>query len=140
MAAIAPAVCAADADKAWPERTVRIITATPGSSPDVVARSLADVLRKRWKQPVIVENRSAGADMILVARGFLEAQDGHALLLAPHSLLTVNPVLHGTLPYDPERDFAPISLVVEDFLCVAVAIARRQLARRAGETSSHQAG
>jgi tripartite-type tricarboxylate transporter receptor subunit TctC len=121
MAAIAPAVCAADADKAWPERTVRIITATPGSSPDVVARSLADVLRKRWKQPVIVENRSAGADMILVARGFLEAQDGHALLLAPHSLLTVNPLLHATLPYDPERDFTPISLVVDDFLCVEAA-------------------
>jgi hypothetical protein len=140
MAAIAPAVCAADADKAWPERKVRIITTPPGSSPDGVARALADVFAKRWNRPVIVENRSSGADMVLLARGFLEAKDGHTLLLAPHSLLTVNPVLHGTLPYDPERDFAPISLVVEDFLCVAVAIARRQLARRAGETSSHQAG
>jgi tripartite-type tricarboxylate transporter receptor subunit TctC len=121
MAAIAPAVSAADADKAWPDRTVRIVTAPAGSSPDAVARALAEVFRKRWRRPVIVENRSSGADMILVARAFLEAKDGHTLLMAPHSVLTVNPLLHATLPYDPERDFAPISLVVEDFLCVAAA-------------------
>ncbi|MFZ0852620.1 MAG: tripartite tricarboxylate transporter substrate binding protein, partial [Hyphomicrobiaceae bacterium] len=43
------------------------------------------------------------------------------LLFAPQGVITVNPLLHGTLPYDPERDFAPISLAVEDFLCVAAA-------------------
>ena len=120
MAAAVPAVSAADADKAWPDRTVRIITGGAGGPPDAVARTLADDFAKRWKQPVIVENRP-GADFIIAVRGLLEAQDGHTLLFAPQSVLTVNPLLHGTLPYDPERDFAPISLAVEDFLCVAAA-------------------
>src|SRR5262245_23954358 len=120
MAAITPAVHAADADKAWPTRTVRIITGSAGNPPDAVARTLADAFAKRWKQPVIVENRP-GADFIIAVRGLLEAQDGHTLLFAPQSVFTTNPLLHGTLPYDPERDFAPISLAVEDFLCVAAA-------------------
>ena len=105
---------------AWPDRTVRIMTGPAGSSPDAVARTLADALSKRWNQAVIVENR-AGADHILAAQGMLEAKDGHTLLFTTHSTLTVNPLLHGKLPYDPERDFAPISLAVEDFLCVAAA-------------------
>src|SRR5262249_3683853 len=86
-----------------------------------VARALAAVLAKRWKQAVIVENRSPAADMMLMARGFLDARDGHTLLLSSSAVITTNPLLHGTLPYDPERDFAPISLAVEDFLCVAAA-------------------
>jgi hypothetical protein len=120
MAAITPAVDAADADQAWPDRTVRIITGSAGGPPDAAARTLADDFAKRWKKSVIVENRP-GADFIIAVRGLLEAQDGHTLLLAPLSVLTVNPLLHGTLPYDPERDFAPISIAVEDFLCVAAA-------------------
>ena len=120
MAAAAPAVSAADADNAWPDRTVRIITGSAGGPPDAVARTLADDFAKRWKKSVIVENRP-GADFIIAVRGLLEAQDGHTLLFAPQGVITVNPLLHGTLPYDPERDFAPISLAVEDFLCVAAA-------------------
>jgi tripartite-type tricarboxylate transporter receptor subunit TctC len=85
-----------------------------------VARTLADALSDRWKQPVIVENR-AGADHILAAQAMLQARDGHTLLFTPQSTLTVNPLLHGTLPYDPEKDFAPISLAAEDFLCLAAA-------------------
>ena len=104
----------------WPERPVRIMTGPAGSSPDAVARTLADAFSRRWKQTVVVENR-AGADHILAAQGMIEARDGHTLLFTTHSTLTVNPLLHGTLPYDPQKDFAPISLTVEDFLCVAVA-------------------
>jgi tripartite-type tricarboxylate transporter receptor subunit TctC len=119
-AAVASPAHATDADKAWPSRTVRIVTGPAGSSTDAVARTLADAFAKRWNQPAIVENR-AGADHILAVQGFLEAQDGHTLLFTTHSTLTVNPLLHAKLPYDPERDFAPISLAVEDFLCVAAA-------------------
>lgn len=119
-AASGPAAYAADTDKEWPNRTVRIMTGPAGSSPDAVARTLADAFSRRWNQPVIVENR-AGADHILAVQGFLEAQDEHTLLFTTHSTLTVNPLLHARLPYDPERDFAPISLAVEDFLCVAAA-------------------
>jgi tripartite-type tricarboxylate transporter receptor subunit TctC len=85
-----------------------------------VSRLLADELAKQWKQTVIVENR-AGADHMLAAQTFLGARDGHTLLFTTHSTLTVNPLLHDKLPYDPVQDFAPISLVVEDFLCVVAA-------------------
>jgi tripartite-type tricarboxylate transporter receptor subunit TctC len=81
---------------------------------------LADELARQWKQTVIVENR-AGADHMLAAQTFLGARDSHTLLFTTHSTLTVNPLLHDKLPYDPVRDFAPISLAVEDFLCVAAA-------------------
>jgi tripartite-type tricarboxylate transporter receptor subunit TctC len=104
----------------WPERTVRILTGAAGSSGDAVARILAEALAKRWKQAVVVENRPS-ADHILTVQGMVEARDGHTLLFAPHSALTVNPLLHEKLPYDPVRDVAPISLAVDDFLCVVVA-------------------
>jgi tripartite-type tricarboxylate transporter receptor subunit TctC len=101
----------------WPSRTVRIITGPAGSSSDAVVRTLAEVLSPKWKQAIVVENRPGG-DHILAARAFLDAQDGHTLLFTTHSTLTVNPLLHERLPYDPVRDFAPITLAVEDFLCV----------------------
>jgi tripartite-type tricarboxylate transporter receptor subunit TctC len=124
----------------WPDRTVRIMTGSAGNPPDAVARTLADAFTKRWKQPVIVENRP-GPDFIIAVRGLLEAQDGHTLLFAAQSVITVNPLLHGTLPYDPERDFAPISLAVEDFpVRGSGTLGWRQLAQRAGEAGSQQAG
>ena len=86
----------------------------------MVARTLADRLAWRWKQPVVVDNRP-GADGIIAAQGFVEARDGHTLLFTTHSTLTVNPIFHEKLPYDPVRDFTPVSLAVEDFLCIAAA-------------------
>jgi tripartite-type tricarboxylate transporter receptor subunit TctC len=104
----------------WPERTVRIITPFgPGISPDVAARTLADAFTKRWQQPVVVENRP-GADTMLGTQAFLEARDDHALLFTTHSTFTVVPLLRAKVPYDPIGDVRPISLAVEDFLCVAV--------------------
>lgn len=120
MAAVDTPAHASDTEKAWPNRTVRLMTGPAGSSSDAVSRTLAEAFSRRWGQPVVVENR-AGADHILAVQGLLEAQDGHTLLFTTHSTLTVNPLLHAKLPYDPERDFAPISLAVEDFLCVAAA-------------------
>ena len=101
----------------WLGRTVRIIAGSVGSSSDAVVRTLAETLSPKWKQPIVVENRPGG-DYILAARAFLDAQDGHTLLFTTHSTLTLNPLLHERLPYDPVGDFAPITLAVEDFLCV----------------------
>lgn len=69
---------------------------------------------------MVVENR-AGADHILAVQEFLNSRDGHTLLFVTHSAFTVNPLLHAKLPYDPVKDVAPISLAVEDFLCVVAA-------------------
>jgi tripartite-type tricarboxylate transporter receptor subunit TctC len=104
----------------WPERTVRIITSGAGASSDGVARTLAEGLSKRWNKPVVVENR-AGADHILAVQELLNSRDGHTLLFVTHSAFTVNPLLHAKLSYDPVNDVSPISLAVEDFLCVVAA-------------------
>src|SRR5262249_60992296 len=69
----------------WPEHTVRIITPfSPGISVDVAARALADALAKRWKQPVVVENRP-GADTIIGPQAFLESGAAHPLPFTPPS-------------------------------------------------------
>jgi tripartite-type tricarboxylate transporter receptor subunit TctC len=104
----------------WPERAVRIVVpTTPGGSVDTVARSVGDLFGKRWKHPVVVDNRP-GADGIIAAQGLIGARDGHTLLFTTHSTVTVVPLLR-EVPYDPLRDLRPISLVVEDFLSVVVA-------------------
>ena len=104
----------------WPDRGVRIIAPAAGSPADIAARLIGEVLSKRWKQPVVVDNRP-GADNIIAIRGLLEAGDGHTLLFVTHSAVTVNGLLHAKLPYDPVHDLAPISLVVDDFLGIVVA-------------------
>ncbi|MFL6949909.1 MAG: Bug family tripartite tricarboxylate transporter substrate binding protein [Xanthobacteraceae bacterium] len=105
----------------WPERSVRIITPFgPGISPDAAARTLADALSRRWRQPVVVENRP-GADTMLGTQAFLDMHDSHSLLFTTHSTFTVVPLLRAKVPYDPVADARPISLAVEDYLSVAVA-------------------
>src|SRR6267378_2566237 len=105
----------------WPERTVRVITpGAPGSSIDVAARLFAERLAERWGKPVVIDNRP-GADGILSVQAFLHANDGHALLFSFPGIVTVVPLLHESLPYDPVGDLAPISSAAYDFLAVAVA-------------------
>src|SRR5713101_1847362 len=104
----------------WPERIVRITTpSAPGSSVDVVARLFAERLAERWRQPVVIDNRP-GADGILAVQAFLHANDGHTLLFTFPGIVTVVPLLHESLPYDPVGDLAPISSAAYDFLTVAV--------------------
>ncbi len=104
----------------WPDRNVRIIVASaPGSSIDAAARLFAEQLAQRWGRPVLIDNRP-GADGILAVQTLLQANDGHTLLLAFPGVVTVVPLLHERLPYDPVGDLVPISSVANDFLTVAV--------------------
>jgi tripartite-type tricarboxylate transporter receptor subunit TctC len=103
----------------WPQRTVRIIVPLPpGAGTDVAARLFADRLSARWGQPVIVENRQ-GADGIPAVTGFVTAHDDHTLLLSFGGVITINPLVHDKLPYDPARDLVPISPVTNNFLAIA---------------------
>jgi tripartite-type tricarboxylate transporter receptor subunit TctC len=104
----------------WPQRSVRIIVPIgPGSSPDVAARAFAERLAVRWGQPVIVENRP-GADGLIGTAAFVAAQDDHTLLFSFAAPLTVYPVIHDKLAYDPVRDVLPISIAVETFGTISV--------------------
>jgi tripartite-type tricarboxylate transporter receptor subunit TctC len=106
--------------QSWPQRSVRIIVPFgPGSSPDVAARTFADRLAPRWRQPVIIENRP-GADGLIGTAAFVAAQDDHVLLFTAAAPLSVYPVIQEKLPYDPVRDVLPVSIAVNTFGTVSV--------------------
>jgi tripartite-type tricarboxylate transporter receptor subunit TctC len=105
----------------WPTQTVKIVTPfPPGSGGDVTARPFADALARRWRTPVVVENRP-GADGIVAVSAVLGAQDGHTILYTNGGPLTSIQLSHGSkLPYDPTRDLVPISGGAEVFVGIAV--------------------
>lgn len=110
IAAIMLAAPAASA-QTYPAKPVRIVTGGVGTFHDIVTRQLAQRLTERWSQSVVVENQPAAALTIgtgMVARA---APDGHTLVMTDRSAVAVAPHLFRSLPYEPARDFAPITLV-----------------------------
>ena len=104
----------------YPSKTVKfVLPSAPGSAPDRVVRLLADRLGAVWGVPAIVENRPGGTGTVgseYVARS---APDGHTALFAFTSVIQA-PALLPSVPYDIERDFAPVSLVAYAPFVVAV--------------------
>jgi tripartite-type tricarboxylate transporter receptor subunit TctC len=96
--------------QAFPERMVRIVPfGTAGGPIDTIARMYADRLRERWKQPVVVESKP-GASGTLAADFVARSQaDGHTLLFTLSLTHINNVVLQKNIPYDPVRDFEPLS-------------------------------
>ncbi|MDP2818404.1 MAG: tripartite tricarboxylate transporter substrate binding protein [Polaromonas sp.] len=101
----------ASAASAWPTRTVKLLVGFPGgSTPDMAARTLAEPLSRALGQPVIVENRP-GASGNIAADLAAKATDDHTLAVVINGNLTSAKMLYAKLPYDPAKDFAPISLL-----------------------------
>lgn len=98
---------------AWPTKPVRIVVAyPPGGGIDVMARQLAEKLTPVWGQPVVVENRP-GANTILATDAVAKsAPDGHTILLTTDATFSINPHLYAKLPYDAQRDFIPVTMLV----------------------------
>jgi len=100
---------AAQAAPAWPNRTVRFIVPFPPGGPvDTTARIFATKLSEVWQTPTVIDNRAGAGGVVGATAAAKEAPDGHGLFVGAihHS---VNPSLMGKLPYDIEKDFAPIS-------------------------------
>jgi len=96
---------------AWPSRTLRIVVGFPGgSTPDVAARVLADVMGKAFGQTVVVDNRT-GASGNLAADIVAKAGDDHTLGVVINGNLTSARLLNPKLPYDPAKDFSLLSLI-----------------------------
>src|SRR5947208_16732279 len=93
----------------FPSKPVRIIGSPPGSILDVVARQLADKLAPALGQPVIVESKPSPITMMDAAAK--SAPDGHTLVVASFTMLTVIPHMYERPPYDPLKDFAPVILL-----------------------------
>lgn len=96
----------------WPTRPVRVIVPYPaGGGVDVLARAVAQKLQERWQQAVTVDNRP-GANTLIGTEMVARATDGHTLLVTTDATFTINPHLYTRLPYDFERDFAPVARMV----------------------------
>ncbi|MEI6303831.1 MAG: tripartite tricarboxylate transporter substrate binding protein [Betaproteobacteria bacterium] len=96
----------------YPSKTVRIVVAfAPGGATDLIARTLAKKLTEAWGQSVVVENRAGASGIIGTESVAKSAPDGYSLLLATQTTHAANPGLYRKLPYDPVRDFAPVTLV-----------------------------
>jgi tripartite-type tricarboxylate transporter receptor subunit TctC len=120
LVAIVISVATSAGAESWPQRPVRLIVPSgPGSSPDVAARLFADRLSDRWKQPVVVENRT-GAEGVIGVSAFVNMHDNHTLLASFAGPITVLPVIQDKLPYDPSRDLVPISSMTDTFATIAV--------------------
>ena len=97
----------------YPERPIRLVVPFPPGGPaDIVARPLAEKLAVVLGQPVIVDNRSGASGTLGASFVAKENPDGYTLLLGTSNELTMSPGLYSKLPYDPGRDFAPITTVI----------------------------
>src|SRR5580658_10775195 len=100
------------AQSGYPNRPVKIVVGfTPGTAPDLVARILADRFSEVWGAPFVVENITGAGSNIATDGVAKAAADGYTLLMGGNSALVINPSLYEKLPFDPLRDFAPISQV-----------------------------
>ena len=98
---------------AYPSSPVRIVVGfPPGNATDTVARLLAAHLEPILGQPFVVENRAGAAGSIGTGQVAKAKPDGLTLLVGSNGTLAINPSLHDNLPYDPIRDFSPVSLLV----------------------------
>jgi tripartite-type tricarboxylate transporter receptor subunit TctC len=94
----------------WPEKPVKLVVGfTPGSATDVTARLFAQKFTEAWGQAVVVENIAGNSGAIGVDRVAKAAPDGYTLMWSGNAAITILPSLQ-TLPFDPVRDFAPISI------------------------------
>lgn len=107
---------------AFPTKPIRIVVGfAAGGAPDALARIVAEKLSQRWGQGVTVENRVGAQGNTAMAAVAKAEPDGHTLALMPVGNAAVNPALFASLPYDPVKDFAPVTQIasVENVLVVS---------------------
>jgi tripartite-type tricarboxylate transporter receptor subunit TctC len=104
-------LCSAATAQTYPDRPITmIVAAAPGGVTDIIGRALGQELSKAWGQPVVIENRGGAANILATEAVAKAAPDGYTLLVVEAGAFTINPTLYkNKLPYDPEKDFAPIT-------------------------------
>ena len=105
----------------YPSKPVKVIVPyPPGSTPDIVARTLSNKLQSSLGQTFVVENRSGAAGNIGADAVAKSAPDGHTLLVAVNGPVAVNKYLYKGMPFDPDKDLVPISLLASSPQMLAV--------------------
>jgi tripartite-type tricarboxylate transporter receptor subunit TctC len=105
----------------FPSKPVRVTTAFPaGSGPDAALRLVCEQLARRWQQPVVVDNKPGGNGFIAVAQFKQASRDGHDLIHLDSHHTTTHPHTFAKLPYDVQKDFAPLRMLQRSHFFVAV--------------------
>ena len=111
----------ARAQSTYPTRPIRLVVGySPGGGNDLIARVVAAKLQDKLGQPIVVDNKPGAQSIVAAELVAKAAPDGYTLLVAPSGPMTINPAVYSKLPYDPLRDFAPISLLAEFPLLLVV--------------------
>ena len=109
------------AQQDYPHRPIRMIVPYPPGGPtDIMGRLTSEVLSKRLGQNVVVDNRGGAATVIGAEMAARSPADGYTVLVSSETTFAVTPALKDKLPYDPQRDFAPISQLTTQPYVLAV--------------------
>ena len=114
MAGLLLSACAfsAQAQTTWPDKPIKfILSQPPGSGPDNVARLLGEKLAKTLDQPVVIENKPGGQNIIGAQAAAKSSADGSTFYFATTAALVTNKFLFKTMPYEPQKDFTPVAFV-----------------------------
>jgi tripartite-type tricarboxylate transporter receptor subunit TctC len=105
----------------FPSRSVTIMTPQPpGAASDLLARTVGDRLNLAWGQPVVVDNRPGASGNVGAALAARAPADGYPLMVGTDAMLTSNVYLFKNMPFDPVKDFAPITNGGANIICLAV--------------------
>jgi tripartite-type tricarboxylate transporter receptor subunit TctC len=105
----------------WPDKPIKFILSHPaGSGPDNVARLLGERLAKLWGQPIVIENKPGGQNVIGAQAAAKSAPDGYNFYFSTVASLVSNTYLFKALPYDPRRDFVPVAFVANSPFAILV--------------------
>ena len=119
--AIACSAAVFNASGQYPNKAVRVVVPYPaGSTPDIVGRALASKLQAALGQPFVVENKPGAGGNIGADAVAKSAADGHTLLVAVNGPVAVNKYLYKEMPFDPDKDLLPISLLASSPQILAV--------------------
>ena len=156
LAAIALLAATPALAQPYPTKPIRIIIAqAPGSASDVISRTVANKMQEGLGQPVVVEAKPGAGGALGSEAAAHAAPDGYTLIMATNSTHGSNPATYAKLPYDPIKDFAPISMVasvpyvlivnpslpaknVSDLVAMAKANPGKMNYASAGNGSTHQ--
>jgi len=117
-------VTAAAHAQQYPTKPVKVITPFPaGSGPDAALRVVADKLSKSWGQQVLVENRPGANGFIALGAAKAAPADGYTLAQASSAQLATHPLVYKSLPYDPAKDFEPVTPLFRNHFFVVVGVA-----------------
>lgn len=107
--------------QAFPAKAVKMVVAyAPGGATDVVTRAVAQRLSPMWAQPVIVENKPGANTNVAAAEVAKAPADGYTLLSTAEATFAVNPYVYSQLPFDPAKDYLPVSGLVSVHQVLAV--------------------